>query len=137
MGKAPSVASATRHPGGLLLVVDDDDLVREVVATVLRSEGFEVRTAGSGAAALEAIRSEAFHLVLMDVQMPGMDGWTALATLRERGCDTPVVMMSGYATEAEALHRGAAGFLSKPFDHARLVEAVSRWATPAFGAAAG
>lgn len=120
-----------------VLVADDDDLVREVVAAVLRGEGYEVRTARNGAEALEEARGGPLHLVLLDVQMPGMDGWTVLSRLRERGCTAPVIMMSGYATEAEALHRGAEAFLGKPFDHARLVAAVERWATPAFGSAAG
>lgn len=121
-----------------VLVVDDDDLVREVVVAVLRGAGHDVASARNGAEAVELVAASApFHLLLLDVQMPVMDGWATITELRARGCLTPVVMMSGHATTEDALHYGAEALLSKPFDHGRLVEAVARWATPSFDAAAG
>lgn len=121
-----------------ILVVDDDDLVREVVTAVLRGNGHEVESARNGAEALECLAERpAFHLILLDVQMPVLDGWGTIRELRERGCSTPVVMMSGHAIESEALRCGAEALLAKPFDHARLVDAVTRWARPRFDAAAG
>lgn len=121
-----------------VLVVDDDDLVREVVAAVLSGTGYEVEPARNGAEALDLVAERGpFHLILLDVQMPVLDGWSTIEGLRARGCDTPIVMMSGHATESEALWGGAEALLAKPFDHARLVDAVSRWATPTFDVAAG
>lgn len=121
-----------------VLVVDDDDLVREVVVAVLRGTGHEVESARNGAEAIEVVAASApFHLVLLDVQMPVMDGWNTIQELRARGCTTPVVMMSGHATEEDALRHGAEALLSKPFDHGRLMEAVARWAIPSFDAAVG
>ena len=121
-----------------VLVVDDDDLVREVVIAVLRGTGHEVESARNGAEALDRVAQHPpFHLVLLDVQMPVMDGWSTISELRARGYLTPVVMMSGHANEDEVLKHGAKALLPKPFDHARLVDAVSRWASPALDAAAG
>lgn len=69
--------------------------------------------------------------------MPVLDGWSTIVELRTSGCDTPVVMMSGHATESEALRAGAAALLTKPFDHADLTNIVARWANPLRDAAAG
>lgn len=135
---APVATSARRPTAPRVLVVDDDDLVREVVVAVLRGAGHEVESARNGAEALERVAGpEAFHLILLDVRMPVLDGWSTIRELRARGCSTPVVMMSGHAVESDALQSGAAALLAKPFDHTRLVDAVARWATPRFDAAAG
>ncbi len=133
------MAAQRRSIAPSILVVDDDDLVREVVVAVLRGTGHEVAAARNGAEAIERVASaaEPFHLVLLDVQMPVMDGWSTIRELRSRGCATPVVMMSGQATEAEAVGHGAVALLAKPFDHYRLVETVSRWAQPEQDIAAG
>ncbi len=133
------MAISTRHTAlPRILVVDDDELVREVVVAVLRGTGYEVESAGNGAEALDRVAGpEAFHLILLDVQMPVLDGWSTIRELHARGCNTPVVMMSGHATEAEALRDGAQALLAKPFNQALLVDAISRWATPMRDAAAG
>lgn len=136
---ALSVAISVGHTSvPRVLVVDDDDLVREVVTAVLRGTGHEVESARNGAEALDRVAGrQGFHLILLDVQMPVLDGWSTIRELRERGCRTPVVMMSGHAVESDVLRCGAEALLAKPFDHARLVDAVAQWAQPRFDAAAG
>ena len=113
-------------------------LVREVVVAVLRGTGHEVESARNGAEALDRVaQHSSFDLVLLDVQMPVMDGWSTISELRARGYLTPVVMMSGRANEDEVLQHGAKALLPKPFDHAGLVDVVSRWASPTLDAATG
>lgn len=133
------VAPVRRSGAPRVLVVDDDDLVREIVVAVLRGTGLDVESTRNGAEAIERVAEgrNGFDLLLMDVQMPVMDGWSTIAELRARGCNTPVLMMSGHATEAEAIERGAEALLTKPFDHALLVDAVTRWAVRPEDRAAG
>ena len=94
-----------------MLVVDDDDAVRRLVALVLEREGFEVTTAEDGRDAIALSRRRPFDVLLLDVQM-GMDGWEVLAALcgepprsetaAEDACPTVAVVMSGHAATAEA-----------------------------------
>jgi len=114
-----------RHSSGpLVLVVDDDAGLRQLIRVNLEAAGYSVRQAESVAAALEAIDDDAPQLVLLDVVMPGADGWELLRRLEERHGSIPVIMYSGLVDErlAEAAtERGASGFLGKPFDPAELV----------------
>ncbi|TAJ18368.1 MAG: response regulator [Dehalococcoidia bacterium] len=119
-----------------ILVVDDDDLVRMVITAVLRNAGHDVESVQNGTEALAQVAETEFELILLDVQMPIMDGWSTIAALRGLGCRAPVVMMSGHATELDALAHGASAFISKPFDSARLIDVVSRWGAGTQGSAA-
>jgi CheY-like chemotaxis protein len=78
-----------------LLVVDDDPLLRELHATVLRIYGYEVATAADGVDALEQLAEEAFDLVLTDRQMPNLDGVSMVLALRSAGSVIPIIMFSG------------------------------------------
>lgn len=92
----------------------------------------------NGAEALELVEQhDTFHLILLDVQIPVLDGWFTIVELRASDCDTPVVMMSGHATEFEALRASATALLPQPFDHADLANIVARWAVLLRDAAAG
>jgi excisionase family DNA binding protein len=111
--------------GPLVLVVDDDARLREFMRVNLEMEGYSVREASSADEALEAIDDQAPELVLLDVVMPGVDGWQMLQRMQERHGSIPVIMFSGQidansATEAE--ERGARGFVGKPFDPQQLIE---------------
>jgi excisionase family DNA binding protein len=111
--------------GPLVLVVDDDARLREFMRVNLEMEGYSVREAASADEALEAIDDQAPELVLLDVVMPGVDGWQMLQRMQERHGSIPVIMFSGQvdansATEAE--ERGARGFVGKPFDPQQLIE---------------
>src|SRR5512140_2141804 len=111
--------------GPLVLVVDDDARLREYMRVNLEMEGYVVREAGSADEALGSIEDQAPALVLLDVVMPGVDGWEMLQKMQERYGSIPVIMFSGQvdatsATDAE--RRGARGFVGKPFDPQQLIE---------------
>jgi CheY-like chemotaxis protein/HPt (histidine-containing phosphotransfer) domain-containing protein len=102
-----------------VLVVDDGAENRELVRLVLESAGLQVSQAEHGAAALERVATERFALVLMDVQMPVMDGYTATRLMRERGYRMPVLALTANAMkgfEAEIDAAGFSGHLTKPVD---------------------
>jgi excisionase family DNA binding protein len=112
-----------RKDGPLVLVVDDDPRLREFVRVNLETEGYTVREAAGADEALAAIADQAPQLVLLDVVMPGVDGWELLQRLQELHGSIPVVMFSGQVGEgAGAEQRGAKGFVGKPFDPQQLVE---------------
>jgi excisionase family DNA binding protein len=111
--------------GPLVLVVDDDARIREYVRVNLEMEGYVVREASSADEALQAIEDQAPDLVLLDVVMPGVDGWQMLQRMQERHGSIPVIMFSGQVDEnaaGEATERGARGFIGKPFDPQQLIE---------------
>ena len=112
-----------------VLVADDDEAVRELVATILEEEGYAVRTAASGSEALSVARQERPAVVLMDVNMPGLDGLSACRRLRadERLAALPVVLMSSQPIPGDELRRCRAdNFLPKPFDITELVDEIER-----------
>ena len=117
-------------PGGgegpVVLIVDDDEGLREHVRIRLEAEGYTVREAGSAREGLEVLDEATPDLVLLDVMMPEVDGWEMLRRVQERhGVGTiPVVMFSGKVdtAAAEAASRGAHGFIGKPFDPQELVD---------------
>jgi excisionase family DNA binding protein len=113
-----------RGSGPLVLVVDDDARLREFVRVNLEAEGYSVREAESGEQALAALEDQAPALVLLDVVMPGIDGWQMLQRMQERHGSIPVIMFSGKVDEQSAsdtAERGAQGFLGKPFDPQELI----------------
>ena len=114
-----------RPNGPLVLVVDDDAGLREFVRVNLELEGYTVREASSAEDALDAIEDQAPALVLLDVVMPGVDGWQMLQRMQERYGSIPVIMFSGKvdpATADDVEQRGARGFIGKPFDPRQLIE---------------
>jgi len=114
-----------RTDGPLVLVVDDDPRLREFMRVNLTMEGYSVREAASAEEALEAIEDTAPELVLLDVVMPGVDGWQMLQRMQERHGSIPVIMFSGKVDETsagDAEERGARGFIGKPFDPQQLIE---------------
>src|SRR5919107_96465 len=101
-----------------VLIVDDEPNIRRMVGALLTSEGYEVRDAADGATGLARAAESAPDVVLLDLMMPGeIDGLAALARLRERYPELPVIMMSGRAGLADAVRAtklGAFNFLEKP-----------------------
>ncbi len=113
--------------GPLVLIVDDDERVREYVRVNLEMEGYAVREAGSAEDGLRVLDEVSPDLILLDVMMPEVDGWEMLRRVQERhGVGAiPVVMFSGKVDEQsaqEATARGAQGFVGKPFDPQQLIE---------------
>ncbi len=107
-----------------VLIVDDDPRILALQSAVLRANGFASRECASGLAALGAVSEGSFDAVLLDIHMPGIDGWEVLRTLQERGVETPVLIVSAGATPAEAALHGADGMLAKPFTITELVSAL-------------
>ncbi len=116
-----------RHPGPVVLIVDDDDRLREYVRVNLEMEGYTVHEAGSAEQGMHVLEESRPDLVLLDVMMPQVDGWEMLRQVQERhGTGAiPVVMFSGKVddqTASEAAARGARGFVGKPFDLQQLID---------------
>jgi two-component system response regulator RegA len=107
-----------------VLVVDDDEVFREVLGRALRERGFEATTAPGGAEAIEVARREAPEYAVVDLRMPGLSGIQVLEALHTIDPATRVLMLTGYgsiATAVEATRRGAIGYLSKPADADEIV----------------
>jgi excisionase family DNA binding protein len=118
-----------QETGPVVLVVDDDARVREFVRVNLEAAGYAVREAERAEEALAVIEDRSPDLVLLDVVMPGTDGWQLLQRMQERHGSIPVIMFSGKVDErtaSEATRRGADDFVGKPFDPQQLVERARR-----------
>ena len=115
----------------LILIVDDDDRLREFVRVNLEMEGYAVREASNAEEGLKALEDEPPDLILLDVMMPQVDGWEMLQRVQERhGVGAiPVIMFSGKVDD-EALKtaatRGAQGFIGKPFNPQQLIESTKQ-----------
>jgi len=116
---------ATTDRARRILVVDDDAALQRTVRLILASEGFDVTIAADGVRGLEALASGDFDAVVLDLQMPEMDGREMFEAMRRRGDRTPVLFLSAYGAEQASLDLGAQGGLAKPFDVDVLIEAVS------------
>ena len=107
-----------------VLVVDDDQTVREVVVSYLKAAGHSVTEAADGAAALDAIRNHPADLVVLDLMMPGIDGIEVCRLLRKEGNDVPVIMLTALGSEQDrvvGLEIGADDYVTKPFSPRELV----------------
>jgi CheY-like chemotaxis protein len=110
-----------------ILVVDDDRTTRELLRLQLKSAGYAVETAADGAAALARVRARTFHLVLLDVWMPGMDGLEVLARLRNEPSHPKVIVMTADDTSEtllRAIREQAYRYVTKPIEPKELVEVV-------------
>ena len=107
-----------------VLVIEDEVALADAVARGLGAEGFEVTVANDGLEGLELARGAKFDLIVLDIMLPGMNGYRVCRTLREEEIWTPILMLTakdGEYDEAEALDTGADDFLSKPFSFVVLV----------------
>ena len=103
-----------------LMVVDDEEFVRETLALYLESEGCEVATAARGEDAIALLEETEFEAAIVDIRMPGMDGLTLLSELKTRAPDLEVLMSTGFQsleTAVEAMRRGACDYITKPITH--------------------
>jgi EAL domain-containing protein (putative c-di-GMP-specific phosphodiesterase class I) len=120
--------TAESHPPRIL-VVDDERLLLDTMARVLREAGYETRTAGNGREAVALLDAQSFDAIVSDIKMPEMDGIQLLRAVRERDSDVPVVLMTAapdLATAIEAVTFGALQYLQKPFDLVELKKVVAR-----------
>ena len=115
-------------PGATILVVDDQDEVRDMIERALRTRGFRVHTASDGDAALAACLDLAPDLVVLDVGLPKQSGFDVARELRRRGFLAPVLMLTGYNSvpdKVAGLDAGADDYLGKPFDYHELIARVN------------
>jgi two-component system nitrogen regulation response regulator NtrX len=107
-----------------VLIVDDDLAIREVVTQILRYEGYDVLDAGTGAEGLALAEKHHPDAIMLDVKMPGMDGFEVLQRLRAASIGAPVIVISGHGnieTAVAAVRQGAYDFMEKPLDRSRLL----------------
>lgn len=112
-----------------ILLADDDDAVRKVLARALSSQGYIVHAAADGEQAAKAFEAAPFDLVLSDIDMPGRNGVELLKVIRERDLDVPVVLLTGSPTLESALlaiEHGASHYLTKPIDLPGLHATIRR-----------
>jgi len=110
-----------------ILVVDDEPGVRSSVSGVLKDEGFDVDTVGTGEECLERANSDAYDVIVLDIWLPGLDGLTTLQRLRERQIDSQVVIISGHGnieSAVRAIKMGAFDFIEKPLSLEKTVLVV-------------
>jgi signal transduction histidine kinase/CheY-like chemotaxis protein len=129
-GVAATVAPQVPR-GGTVLLVEDNAINRQVAEGMLRNFGMEVEVAANGQLALELARSRHFDVILMDMQMPVMDGLTSTREMRRLGIATPIIGLTANAfasDKADCLAAGMTDFLSKPVTRQKLEEALGRLA---------
>ena len=116
----PAAESSAEKPSARVLVVEDDEHIRDLVALHLRLEGFEAVPAGDGTEGLKLARSEPFDLMILDVMLPGLDGITMTRAIRREPQlrEVPILMLTARREESDkvdGLESGADGYLTKPF----------------------
>jgi excisionase family DNA binding protein len=112
-----------------ILVVDDEQAVRDLLAKTLTMADYDVDSAPDGASAIDRLRAVEYDLLITDLKMPGMDGLSVIREARRSAPDLPVIIITGYSTEAsaiEAINLGVAGYLTKPFRLPRILAATAR-----------
>ncbi|MDM5232719.1 response regulator transcription factor [Lysinibacillus pakistanensis] len=110
-----------------LLVVDDDAYIRELVKVFLQNEGLEVIEATDGVDALSKLAAEKVDMVVMDIMMPNMDGWTLCEEIRSFDTDLPILMLTAKgetSQKVKGFHLGTDDYLVKPFEPAELIVRV-------------
>ena len=101
-----------------ILIIDDEESIRDSVSQVLEKEGYGVRSVVSGQEGLSLFGKEAFQVVYLDLKLPGINGLDVLSRLKKISLETPVIIITGYASiesAVEAMKRGAFDYLTKPF----------------------
>jgi CheY-like chemotaxis protein len=114
-----------------ILLVDDNALNVELFQDVLEGDGHEVTVARDGTAGLDRALADAFDVLILDIQLPGLDGYAVCRRLRDRGVQSPILALSSSAMPAQIQRGVAAGFdayLTKPISPAALKEAVRKHA---------
>ena len=112
-----------------ILVIDDEQVILDAVTRICTSEGFRVATVADAESAVTMLEERTYGIILCDIMMPRMDGFTFLKIAREKAPSTPVIMATGYSTvenAVRALTVGAVDYIPKPFTFDELKSAVQR-----------
>ena len=113
----------------MIHLVDDDEAVRHSASFMLRHAGFSVKTYSDGVAFLESAQQAALGCILLDVQMPHMDGLEVQQRLNDLGISLPVIVLTGHGdveVAVKAMKAGAVDFVEKPYEKQTLVSALTR-----------
>jgi excisionase family DNA binding protein len=130
-GRAPSPARTSTPPAGRarVLVVDDEATIRDLLAKTLALAEYDVDLAPDGRTALERLRMIPYDLLITDLKMPGIDGLAVIREARRLKADIPVIIITGFSTEAsaiEAVNLGVSGYLTKPFRVPRVLAVAAK-----------
>jgi DNA-binding NtrC family response regulator len=112
-----------------ILVIDDDEGIREVFSTILRESGYEVDTAQNATEAIEKSRLNLYHLALVDIRLPDMEGTKLLEQLVDTTPKMKKIIVTGYPSldnSVESLNLGADGYIMKPVDTATLISMIEK-----------
>ncbi|WP_321491610.1 sigma-54 dependent transcriptional regulator [uncultured Desulfobacter sp.] len=112
-----------------ILIADDEERMRHLLALMLERNGYQVDQAGDGAEALESLRKNQYDLLISDIKMPKMDGMSLLRALKVENIYLPVVFITAFATvdaSVEAMKAGASDYITKPFEEERIIMTVGR-----------
>jgi two-component system response regulator FixJ len=129
--RAPTLGSlSTMSPNQLLIaIVDDDAAVRKALGRLVSLSGARVKDYGSGEEFLAAVDGERFGCVVLDLHLPGIDGFEVMARLNARGHDLSVILVTAFddaAARARAFELGASAFFRKPAEGQALLDAIAR-----------
>ena len=131
-GRAGTGSSRAVTPAGRrqrILIVDDEETIRELLLKTLALAEYEVDVAPDGRTAVDRMRLIQYDLLITDLRMPGVDGLTVIREARRLKADIPVIIVTGYSSEAsaiEAINLGVQGYLTKPFRVPRVLAAAAK-----------
>ena len=130
-GRTSSSARAATPPAGRarVLVVDDEATIRDLLSKTLALAEYDVDLAPDGRTALERLRLIPYDLLITDLKMPGVDGLAVIREARRLKADIPVIIITGFSTEAsaiEAVNLGVSGYLTKPFRVPRVLAVAAK-----------
>lgn len=118
-----------RRTEGTVLVIDDDDAMRRVLRDFLQRDGHRVVEAANGEAAVSMVEVESIDVVILDKEMPGMNGMDVLSFLHRRFPSTPVILITAFGgphVAEESFRRGAVEYIEKPFRLSNVVDRVQK-----------
>jgi excisionase family DNA binding protein len=112
-----------------VLVVDDEEGIRDLLSRTLALAEYEVETTADGHSALESIRNDGYKLLIADLRMPGMDGLALIREVKQINPHLPIIIITGYSSESaaiEAVNLGVAGYLTKPVGIPQVLAAAAK-----------
>jgi excisionase family DNA binding protein len=128
-GAAPARPAATAAARPRVLVADDEASIRDLLAKTLALAEYEVDLVPDGRSAIERLRIMPYDLLITDLKMPGIDGLAVIREARRLRADIPVIIITGFSTEAsaiEAVNLGVSGYLTKPFRVPRVLATAAK-----------
>ena len=128
-GNVPTAAHTSPNLRKRVLVVDDEESIRDLLSKTLALAEYDVETAADASTALDRMRQSPYDLLVADLKMPGMDGLTLIKQARHIRADLPIIIITGFSSESsaiEAVNLGVTGYLTKPFRVPQVLAAAAR-----------